>query len=142
MIRKLSLAVAVATALSPMGAWALGLGEIHPHSALNQSFNADIDLLSVDQQEVQDVRVELASQDAFDKAGIERPFYLSGLKFKPMLTSSGKPVIEITSDDPIREPFLNFLLEVNWPKGRLVREYTVLLDPPVTLNRAPQPVAA
>ncbi|MEJ2590684.1 MAG: FimV/HubP family polar landmark protein, partial [Candidatus Thiodiazotropha sp.] len=109
---------------------------------MNQSFNADIDLLSVDQQEVQDVRVELASQDAFDKAGIERPFYLSGLKFKPMLTPSGKSVIEITSDDPIREPFLNFLVEVNWPKGRLVREYTVLLDPPVTLNRAPQPVAA
>ncbi|MEJ2426761.1 MAG: peptigoglycan-binding protein LysM, partial [Candidatus Thiodiazotropha sp.] len=123
MIRKLSLAVAVATALSPMGAWALGLGEI-------------------DQEEVQDIRVDLASQTAFDKAGIERPFFLSGLKFKPMMTAAGKPVISITSQDAIREPFLNFLVEVNWPKGRLVREYTVLLDPPLTLNRAPQPVAA
>ncbi|MCU7842975.1 MAG: hypothetical protein KZQ93_03955 [Candidatus Thiodiazotropha sp. (ex Monitilora ramsayi)] len=142
MIRKLSLAVAVATALSPMGAWALGLGDIRSNSALNQKFNAEINLLSVNQEEVQDLRVSLASQEAFDKAGIERLFLLSGLKFKPMMSPSGKPVIMVTSADPIREPFLNFLLEVNWPKGRLVREYTVLLDPPVTINRAPQAVAA
>ncbi|MCU7795689.1 MAG: hypothetical protein KZQ75_01025 [Candidatus Thiodiazotropha sp. (ex Myrtea spinifera)] len=142
MIRKLSLAVAVATALSPMGAWALGLGDINSKSALNQDFNAEIDLLSVDQEEVQDIRVGLASQEAFDRAGIERLFLLSGLKFQPMMSPSGKPVIAVTSSDPIREPFLNFLLEVNWPKGRLVREYTVLLDPPVTINRAPQAVAA
>ncbi len=142
MIRKLSLAVAVATALSPVGAFALGLGEIHSHSALNQNFKAEIDLLSVAQEEVQDIRVNLASQDAFDRAGIERLFLLSGLKFEPMYNASGVPVIAVTSSDPIREPFLNFLLEVNWPKGRLVREYTVLLDPPVTLKRAPAQVSA
>ncbi|MCG7938652.1 MAG: hypothetical protein N0C88_07340 [Candidatus Thiodiazotropha lotti] len=142
MIRKLSLAVAVATALSPMGALALGLGEIHPQSALNQTFKADIDLLSVSQEELQDVRVSLASHEAFKKAGMDRPFHLTGLKFAPQLTASGKPVITITSRDAIREPFLNFLVEVNWPKGRLVREFTVLLDPPVTLSRKPAPVAA
>ncbi|MEW8085311.1 MAG: FimV/HubP family polar landmark protein [Candidatus Thiodiazotropha endolucinida] len=142
MIRKLSLAVAVATALSPVGALALGLGEIHPQSALNQAFKADIDLLSVSQEELQDVRVSLASREAFEKAGMERPYLLTGLKFAPMLTPAGKPVISISSSDAIREPFLNFLIEVNWPKGRLVREYTVLLDPPVTLKRAPQPVIA
>ncbi|MCG7920397.1 MAG: hypothetical protein N0C81_06980 [Candidatus Thiodiazotropha lotti] len=142
MIRKLSLAVAVATALSPMGALALGLGEIHPQSALNQTFKADIDLLSVSQEELQDVRVSLASHEAFKKAGMDRPFHLTGLKFAPQLTASGKPVITITSRDAIREPFLNFLVEVNWPKGRLVREFTVLLDPPVTLSRKPAPGAA
>jgi pilus assembly protein FimV len=142
MIRKLSLAVAVATALSPVGAFALGLGDIHSHSALNQSFNAEIDLLSVTQEEIQDIRVNLGSQEAFDRAGIERLFLLTGLKFTPMYGPSGKPVIAVTSNDPIREPFLNFLLEVNWPKGRMVREYTVLLDPPVTLNRAPAQVSA
>ncbi|MEW8692012.1 MAG: FimV/HubP family polar landmark protein [Candidatus Thiodiazotropha endolucinida] len=142
MIRKLSLAVAVATALSPVGALALGLGEIHPQSALNQAFKADIDLLSVSQEELQDVRVSLASREAFEKAGMERPYLLTGLKFAPMLTPAGKPVISISSSDAIREPFLNFLIEVNWPKGRLVREYTVLLDPPVTLKRAPQPVTS
>ncbi|MCU7931466.1 MAG: hypothetical protein KZQ90_11745 [Candidatus Thiodiazotropha sp. (ex Codakia rugifera)] len=142
MIRKLSLAVAVATALSPMGALALGLGEIHPQSALNQTFKADIDLLSVTQEELQDVRVSLASLEAFNNAGMDRPFLLTGLKFTPMLSPSGKPVITISSSDAIREPFLNFLVEVNWPKGRLVREYTVLLDPPVTLRRSPQPVSS
>ncbi|MEJ2405760.1 MAG: FimV/HubP family polar landmark protein [Candidatus Thiodiazotropha sp.] len=142
MIRKLSLAVAVATALSPMGALALGLGEIHPQSALNQIFKADIDLLSVTREELQDVRVSLASQEAFEKAGMQRPFNLTGLKFAPQMTASGKPVIAISSKDPIREPFLNFLVEVNWPKGRLVREFTVLLDPPVTLQRKPAGVRA
>ncbi|MES9833173.1 MAG: FimV/HubP family polar landmark protein [Candidatus Thiodiazotropha sp. DIVDIV] len=142
MIRKLSLAVAVATALSPLGALALGLGEIHPQSALNQSFKADIDLLSVSQEELQDVRVSLASLEAFKKAGMDRPFHLTSLKFATQLTASGNPVISISSKDPIREPFLNFLVEVNWPKGRLVREFTVLLDPPVTLSRKPTPVAA
>ena len=111
MIRKLSLAVAVATALSPVGAFALGLGEIHPHSVLYQDFKAEIDLLSVDQEEIQDIKVNLASQEAFDRAGIERLFLLSDLKFKPMYSASGKPVIAITSNDPVREPFLNFLLE-------------------------------
>ncbi|MEW8429977.1 MAG: pilus assembly protein FimV, partial [gamma proteobacterium symbiont of Ctena orbiculata] len=86
MIRKLSLAVAVATALSPVGVLALGLGEIHSQSALNQAFKADIDLLSVSQEELQDVRVSLASREAFEKAGMERPYLLTGLKFTPMLT--------------------------------------------------------
>jgi pilus assembly protein FimV len=142
MIRKLSLAVAVATALSPFGLYALGLGEIHTHSALNQEFKADIDLLSTSNEELQDLRVELATQEAFSKAGIDRPFLLTGLKFTPSKTADGRPIITVTSRDPIREPFLNFLIEVNWPKGRLLREYTVLLDPPVTLERTPAPVQA
>ncbi|MCU7905056.1 MAG: hypothetical protein KZQ76_04220 [Candidatus Thiodiazotropha sp. (ex Epidulcina cf. delphinae)] len=142
MIRKLSLAVAVATALLPMGVLALGLGEMHPQSALNQVFKADIDLLSVTEEELQDIRVSLASLEAFNKVGMDRPFLLTGLKFAPMMTPAGKPVIAISSSDAIREPFLNFLIEVNWPKGRLVREYTALLDPPVTLQRTPQAVTS
>lgn len=142
MIRKLSLAVAVATALSPLGALALGLGEIHTQSALNQSFKADIDLLSTSKDDLQDVKVALASPDAFAKAGLERPFLLNELKFTPSLTPDGRVVIAVTSREPIREPFLDFIIEVNWPKGRLMREYTVLLDPPVTLERRPAAVQA
>ncbi|MEN8178555.1 MAG: FimV/HubP family polar landmark protein [Pseudomonadota bacterium] len=142
MIRKLSLAVAVATALSPLGVFALGLGDIHTQSALNQRFKAEIDLLSVSREELQDVRVGLASPEAFVKAGVERMFLLSALRFTPSLTPDGRMVIAINSQDAIREPFLNFLLEVNWPKGRMLREYTVLLDPPVTLARKPAPIQA
>lgn len=142
MIRKLSLAMAVAAALSPLGVYALGLGDIHTRSALNQRFKADIDLLSVTQDEIQDIRVGLASPEAFAKAGIDRPFLLSGLKFTPSLAADGRMVITVSSQDPIREPFLNFLIEVNWPKGRMLREYTVLLDPPVTLQRRPAPTVS
>ncbi len=142
MIRKLSLAVAVATALSPLGVFALGLGDIHTQSALNQRFKAEIDLLAVSRDELEDVRVGLASPEAFLKAGIDRPYLLSALKFMPSLAPDGRMIIAVDSQDPVREPFLNFLLEVNWPKGRMLREYTVLLDPPVTLARQPAPITA
>ncbi len=142
MIRRYSLAAALVIALAPMSLHALGLGEIHLKSALNQYLNADIDLLSVTSDELPDVRVKLAPPEAFERAGVERPFLLTKLRFKPMIGDDGKAVVHITSRDPIREPFLNFLLEVDWPKGRLVREYTVLLDPPVTLARRPAPIQA
>ncbi|KRT54773.1 FimV/HubP family polar landmark protein [endosymbiont of Ridgeia piscesae] len=142
MIRKLSLAVAIAAALSPFVANALGLGEIQTKSVLNQEFKADIELLSIDKGEIQGVKVELGSAKDFERAGIERSLMLSGLRFEPVILSDGRAVIRVTSGAPVREPFLNFLVEVNWPKGRLIREYTVLLDPPVILKRKPTPVAA
>ena len=141
MVRKLSLAIAVALGVSSFGVNALGLGALHSKSALNEYFKADIELLSLDQEELDDVKVKLAPAEAFRNAGIERPFYLSQLRFKPMHLPDGRGVIRVTSRDPVREPFLDFLVEVNWPKGRLLREYTVLLDPPVTLARRPAPVS-
>ncbi len=140
MVRKLSLAMALVMGISPLSAYAVGLGSIHLNSALNQYFDAEIDLLSVDQDEIADIKVTLATPDAFRRSGIERPFILSKLRFKAEQDANGKPVIRVSSRDPIREPFLNFLIEVNWPKGKLLREYTVLLDPPVTLGRRPAPV--
>jgi pilus assembly protein FimV len=140
MVRKLSLAIALVMGISPLSSYAVGLGNIHLNSALNQYFDAEIDLLSVDQDEITDIKVNLASPEAFRRSGIDRPFILSKLRFTAEETADGKSVIRVSSRDPIREPFLNFLIEVNWPKGRLVREYTVLLDPPVTLGRRPAPV--
>ena len=142
MFRRVSLALAVAAALTPLNVQSLGLGEIQSKSYLNQTLDADIELLSVDSDELDGVKVNLASVDEFKRAGIDRPFVLNSLRFEPLLLPNGKVVIRASSQDPIREPFLNFLVEVNWPKGRLVREYTVLLDPPVTLPRRPQPITA
>jgi pilus assembly protein FimV len=122
-------------------ALALGLGDIHTRSALNQNFSADLELLSVDPAELDGVRVSLASPEAFERAGVDRPFFLSALKFAPMVNDDGNTIIRVTSGRPIREPFLDFLVEVRWAKGRLVREYTVLLDPPTTLKRRPPEVA-
>lgn len=140
MVRKLSLAVALVLGITPFSAFPVGLGNIHLNSALNQYFDAEIDLLSVEQDEVADIKVTLASPEAFRRSGLERPFILSKLRFQAEETAAGKTVIRVSSRDPIREPFLNFLIEVNWPKGKLLREYTVLLDPPVTLDRRPAPV--
>lgn len=108
---------------------------------MNQNFQGDITLLSAKADELDTIRVKLADSEAFTRAGVDRPFYLSLLKFEPVLGDKGRPVIRVTSEFPIREPFMNFLVEVNWPNGRLLREYTVLLDPPTTTKRRPPAVA-
>jgi len=142
MTRKFSLILMLIIGLAPLSAQALGLGDIHLHSALNQNLDADIQLLSVEQGQLDNVKVKLASDDAFDRSGVDRTFLLTKLKFVPERKEDGSAVIRVTTREAVREPFLNFLIEVNWPKGRLVREYTVLLDPPVTLARKPAPVQA
>ncbi|MCW8944289.1 MAG: LysM peptidoglycan-binding domain-containing protein [Sedimenticola sp.] len=142
MVRKLSLAMALVLGVSPLSSFAVGLGDIKLNSALNQYLDAEINLLSVDRDEISDIKVTLASPEAFRRSGIDRPFILSKLRFQADQTADGKTIVRVSSRDPIREPFLNFLIEVNWPKGKLLREYTVLLDPPVTLDRRPAPVQA
>lgn len=141
MIRRLSLAVALALGVAPFGVRALGLGDIQLNSALNQYLNADIKLLSANVDELDGIQVTLGSPAAFERAGIDRNYQLSYLTFKPVLLPDGSPVIRVASREPVREPFLNFIVEMNWPKGRLIREYTLLLDPPVTIDRRPPPVA-
>jgi pilus assembly protein FimV len=140
MFRKLSLALAVSAALSPLGALALGLGDIVTRSSLNESFQADIELVSVEPGEIDSIRAILASPVDFARAGLDRPFLLTQLRFESLELDDGRNVIRITTRDPVREPFLDFLVEVNWPKGRLLKEFTVLLDPPVTMDRAPAPI--
>ncbi|MCH8079378.1 MAG: hypothetical protein IIA06_06320 [Proteobacteria bacterium] len=109
---------------------ALGLGKLELQSALNQPFKARVELVSATADELDSLKVSLADQKAFDRAGIQRTFLLTRLRFTVQEFEEGPDYIQISSSDPIREPFLNFLLEINWSKGRLFREYTVLLDPP------------
>ena len=132
-MRKLATAAAVSLALASGGAFGLGLGEIEMQSALNQPMDAEIPLTSVQPGELEGMIVQLASPEAFTRAGIDRSAALTGLRFT-VDQSSGTPVIKIESSQPVIEPFLNFLVEVDWPQGRVVREYTVLLDPPVFLS--------
>ncbi|MGD2119026.1 MAG: FimV/HubP family polar landmark protein [Chromatiales bacterium] len=135
MLRKLPLAMAIALAVSPLQLQALGLGKIEARSVLNQPFDADIELLSVAPGELDSVKVGLASAQAFARAGVERPFSLSRLKFSTERKPNGEAIVHVYSNTLIQEPYLNFLVEVNWPKGRLVREFTVLLDPPLTTGK-------
>ncbi|SHL72744.1 FimV/HubP family polar landmark protein [Phytopseudomonas punonensis] len=145
-VRKLVLAIAAATALSSGMAHALGVGELTLQSSLNQPLVAEIELLDVRDLSAAEMRPSLASPEEFNKAGVDRQYFLTDLKFTPIVKPNGKSVIRVTSTKPVREPYLNFLVEVLWPNGRLLREYTLLLDPPLYSPQAaaaPQlPVAA
>ncbi|MBS7662999.1 FimV family protein [Pseudomonas lalucatii] len=147
-VRKLVLAIAAASALSSGMAHALGLGEVTLQSALNQPLVAEIELLEVRDLASNEVLPSLAAPEEFTRAGVDRQYFLTDLKFTPVLKPNGKSVIRVTSSKPVREPYLNFLVEVLWPNGRLLREYTLLLDPPLyspqtAVAAAPQlPVAA
>ncbi len=141
MVRKLALAVSLALGTLPLSAYALGLGDIKTSSALNEKFKAEIELLSVKKGDLDSLKVTLAPYAVFERNGVERPYILSRLHFRPKRTKDGRAVIEVTSDQPIREPYLDFFVQVVWPKGQLTREYTVLLDPPVVTKRQTAPVA-
>lgn len=130
-VRKLVLAIAATSALSSGMAHALGLGEVTLQSALNQPLVAEIELLESRDLAANEVMPTLASAEAFNKAGIDRQFFLTDLTFTPVLKPNGKSVIRVTSNKPMREPYLNFLMQVLWPNGQLQREYTLLLDPPL-----------
>src|ERR1700691_1934357 len=115
----------------PSVSWALGLGEIHLNSALNDPMNAEIDLIAATPDELAALRATLAGREAFTRYGIDRPPFLSTLTFKVGKGKDGRDALLVRCTDAIPEPFVTFLVEVNWARGRLMREYTVLLDPPV-----------
>jgi pilus assembly protein FimV len=128
---------------TPGMAYALGLGDIKLGSALNQPLVAEIELVGATPEELAQLRAGLASRESFDRYGIDRPQYLSSLQFRVVRDPAGRNVLEVRSSESITEPFLTFLVEVNWPRGRLIREYTVLLDPPVFEQKAtPAPAIA
>jgi pilus assembly protein FimV len=129
----------------PQAAWALGLGDIRLNSALNEALSAEIDLVAPTTEELGSLSAQLASRDLFQRYGLDRPAYLDSVKFTVGRGRDGRSVLLVSSSAPIVEPFVTFLVEVNWPRGRLLREYTVLLDPPVFAAAPaapPAPVAA
>jgi pilus assembly protein FimV len=128
--KRSSRALALLLAL-PSAAFALGLGDIHLLSPLNAPLDAEIELVDVAADEINTVQVQLASRETFAKYGLEWPAYLGGVQLKTQRNADGREVIKLKSTEAISEPFVTILVEVNWARGRLVREYTMLLDPPV-----------
>jgi pilus assembly protein FimV len=122
--------------------WAIGLGDINLDSALNEPLRADIELLSATPEELANLNVTLASAETFSRYGIDRPFFLQEIEFHVQANGANGPVVQIRSRSPITEPFLTFLVEATWSSGRLLREYTVLLDPPTYAPPAVQQAPA
>lgn len=139
--RAAALAVASCMSLAPWFAEAAGLGKLTVLSALGQPLRAELDI-GATKDEVAGMTARLAPQDAFKQAGVDFATVLLDLRFSVEKRANGQSVVKVSSAKPINEPFLDFLVELNWPAGRLVREYTFLLDPPeITAGQASRPVA-
>lgn len=127
---RLSKALTLLGMMPPLTAAALGIGDIKPHSNLNQALSADIPLVLSGSDSLDSIKVTLASPEAFAKAGVDRPHILSQLRFKPVRISQGRYTIQVNSTAVIQEPYLDFLVEVESAQGSMLREFTLLLDPP------------
>ncbi len=136
MSKKLALILSLAMAAVPGAAQALGLGEIKLNSALNDKFSADIQIVGATSDELDSLDVKLASLAQFSQAGVDHPDVLSQLQFVVVRNSDGTAYVHITSNQAVREPFLDFLIDANWNNGELIREYTVLLNPQSFQNAA------
>jgi len=115
----------------PSAALALGLGDIHLNSTLNAPLDASIDLVGATPDELATLTPKIASRETFAQHGLDWPAFLSNVTVKAAHTTSGRDVLEVRSTQPVTEPFLTLLVELDWDRGHFVREYTVLLDPPV-----------
>lgn len=119
---------------------ALGLGDISLQSGLNQPLKAEIKLLQVRDLTKNEILVGLGTPQDFERIGVDRPYFLTDIKFEVDLESVTGPVIHVSSRKPVREPYLNFIIQAQWPSGKLLREYTLLLDLPVFSDSVAAPV--
>ena len=152
MLKKSAVAAALFFITVSSNVVAMGLGAIDMQSGLNQPMNAVINLTSASGTDLSDIKVSIASKEAHDRTGLSKNRILSDFSFTVERDNRGNTFIRVTSTDTVHEPFIEFLLELQWPNGRLLREYTVLVDPPVMMpatpatpvapvRRAPAPVA-
>ena len=128
--------------LSTLSAHAVGLGKLRVQSALDQPLSAEIELLSTTPAELNTLKIGLGSRSDFRRGGVERSTVLSLIKFESALRDDGNPYIKVSSQEPITEPFLHFLITLEWAGGRLIREYTALLDPPLYAQGRPASVSS
>lgn len=131
MARKLASVVFSLGCLHASSLMALGLGELKLESFLNEPLDASVDLLNTGSLHQDEIKVRLATREDFDKLGLERAYFLTNIQFEVVVDNSGRASIKMSSDEPVLEPYLDFIVEARWPSGRLLREYTVLIDPPV-----------
>lgn len=128
---KIAAAILSAGLVLPGLAAALGVGDYTLKSYLNQPLELEIDLIQTTDLTVDEVIAVLAPQEDFERLGIERDYFLTNLRFEIVQRPNGSLYVVASSQQPVTEPFLNFLVQVQWPQGRMLREYTILLDPPI-----------
>lgn len=110
-------------------ACAAGLGGINVTSSLGQPLKAEIEVVSVDRADKGSIRAKLASADAYKSAGVDYPYNIPKIKFQIEERADGAPYLKLTTIQPVNEPFVSLMVELSWSSGKLLREYTFLLDP-------------
>lgn len=141
MARKLAALAFSIGCLHAGSVFALGLGEVQLQSFLNEPLKASVDLLNMGGLHEDEIRIRLAAKEDFDKLGLERNYFLTSIVFNIVADGNGGARILISSEEPVLEPYLDFIVEARWPTGRLIREYTVLVDPQ-TFSQATPVVSA
>jgi pilus assembly protein FimV len=142
MARNLGFLLALAIMLFSARSAALGLGEITLDSALNQLLVAEIELNDTSGLDSGEIIVSLGTRDDFERVGVERFFFLTDLRFEVVTGRNGFPVLQVSTTQPVTEPCLKIVVQVLWPNGRLLKEYTLLLDPPTFTEKSAPVVAA
>jgi pilus assembly protein FimV len=152
-LNAVALAAMVAASSST---WALGLGRLSVQSALGETLRAEIDITSLSSEEDSSLRVRIAPPESYRAAGVDYNAVLPSATVTLARRADGRPYLRVTSDRAVQEPFVDVILELTWSSGRLVREYTLLLDPPQSrvappvmaqapavpqISAAPQPIA-
>jgi pilus assembly protein FimV len=123
--------VALAAMLAASGStWALGLGRLNVQSALGETLRAEIDITSLTPEEDSSLKVRIAPPDSYRAAGVDYNAVLPSASVTLARRADGRPYLRVTSERAVQEPFVDVILELTWSSGRLVREYTLLLDPP------------
>jgi len=139
-MRPLTYLTTLLLALASSSAMALGLGDIRVLSKPGQPLLAEIPVISADPSELQNLRVGLASPVTFERVGLQRPSGLvSELQFELSRNAQGRAVVRVTSSSPVETPALAFLIEADWGQGRLVREYSALMDAPTSAMAVSEP---
>ncbi|MES2941834.1 MAG: FimV/HubP family polar landmark protein, partial [Pseudomonadota bacterium] len=123
-------AVALLGSLASLEAHALGLGRISVQSALGEPLRAEVDIAEISAEEAASLRAGVAPPDAFRAAGLEYSSAIIDLQVSLQKRSNGRPFLRLSSTRPVTEPFVDLILEANWASGRIVRDYTMLFDPP------------
>ena len=133
-LKRISLAIFFA--LLPFSADAAGLGKLTVISGLGEPLRAEIELLSTSPEEMSSLTAIIAPDEAYAVQGIERSALQGTIKIEVSKKANGNPILKLSTNQAVSDPFLDMLIQVDWSTGRLLREYTVLLDPPGTLNQA------
>lgn len=122
--------------------WALGLGRLTVTSSLGETLRAEVDITSMTPEEASSLRLRVAPPEAFRAAGVEYNAALAGAQVQVTRRADGRQILRITGDRAVLEPFVDVIIEATWTNGRLVREYTMLFDPPTRTAAAPAPAPA